>query len=55
MYVFNILCAFLWNKKKKLTARIPEVEKVKINMFIFVGRTYCPVYSYIYKLNTDAD
>jgi hypothetical protein len=30
MYIFNTLCAFSWNKNKKLTARMHGVESLKI-------------------------
>jgi hypothetical protein len=30
IYVFNISCAFGWNKKKRLTARMYGVESLKI-------------------------
>jgi len=30
MYILNIICAFIWDKKKKLTARMLGVERFKI-------------------------
>jgi hypothetical protein len=30
--VFNILCAFSWNKKKKLTARMHGVKKKALKL-----------------------
>ena len=32
MYIFNLLRAFSWNKKKKLTARRHGVEGFEINV-----------------------
>ena len=36
MYVSNVLCAFGWNEKKKLTARMEGVESFK--MLVVVSR-----------------
>ena len=38
VHVFNISCAFSWNKKKKLTARMHGVESSKIeNITVYYG------------------
>jgi len=36
VYICNMLCAFSWNKKKKLTARRHGVESFKIKYVKFV-------------------
>jgi len=36
IYVFNKSCAFSWNKKKKLTARMNGVESFKMENITFI-------------------
>jgi predicted metallopeptidase len=39
MYVFNIVCAFSWNKKNKLTARMHGVERFTIDVKLSLDLT----------------